>query len=83
MDWRDMATGNVVRWAEGLWIISKITENGLELLKFDGFGMHAYPTTNWPDDPDRRVDSVKWVADNPKDMLFRLINNLLRSMEGK
>jgi hypothetical protein len=83
MHWKSLFIGNIVRWDERLWIVAKKFESSLELIKFDGTNITAHPSTIWPENSEHKVDSVRWVADNPKDMLLQVIRGLLCTIGGE
>lgn len=81
--WRTLTSGNIVRWNGDLWIVQEITDIGVRLISFDVSGMLAYVTKIWPEEKNRRVQSIEYVSDNAEKLISDCINDSLKQLEIK
>ncbi len=74
--WKYLRLGNVVMWWGHLWIVMQVQENGLRLIDFTHSNVEGGPTTTWPEDSDKNVESVEFVAECCSDYIKKCLNRI-------
>ncbi len=81
-----MTSGNIVRWNGSIWIVAEVKDewHGNEytllncvLLSATSSNCSAHPSQTWPDDPEKRIDSIEVLASNLQDFLHTLMDNAI------
>jgi hypothetical protein len=78
--WNRIPFGTVVEWNDSIWIVSnhQPNEDSINLMSFNGSNFSAHPNMTWPDDPAKRVWSIKILANSTKDFVVKqLTKNIL------
>ena len=72
-DWKNLHTGNVVRWSKSLYVVSSVSNtNGvINLIPFNHSNVTAHPSLTWPEDEYKRIDSIKLVSRSVRDYITK------------
>ncbi len=70
-----MQTGNVVEWLGKFYIVTKTSYDGgelssLTLIPLTNTNTSSHPSRTWPDDPEKRIQSVKLVSETIADFIL-------------
>lgn len=68
--------GNIVKWDDEIWIVSKVNETSLDLISASASNCGAGPSINWPFDPNERIHKIEVVASCLKDYIKKSLNKL-------
>lgn len=82
-NWQLFRKGYIVRWRESLWIVTEVVSNGVHMIAFDTESTSAFITEDYyPDNKEINLQSIKWVANNAKDLLKRMVNKFFKEFSG-
>lgn len=75
-----MYKGNIVLWNDSLWIVQSVEKDIMNLIDWENSNCSAHPSKRWPENPEHRMNSVKYVARSGADYVKYLFRKAEKEM---